>query len=742
MSELTLILIRFAYLAILWIFVLSAISVIRSDMFGARVARGRARRGQPRAAGRARPRPPSRRSGAAARPPTCVVVEGANAGRARRRSTQAPILIGRGSDAAIRLDDDYVSTRHARIASLRRPVVRRGPRLHQRHLHRQRPDHPAHHAHARHPGPHRQDDPRAEEVADDRRHPSDAGDRRCGCAYAAISDVGRVRKDNQDSGYAGPHLLVVADGVGGAARGDIASSTAVQQLRRLDGPPTDGPARGRSPAPSTAPTTGSPSWSTRTPRSTAPAPPSPSALFDGTPARRRPRRRQPRLPLPRRRRCRQLTKDHTFVQSLIDEGRITEEESRVHPHRNLILEALDGVHETEPDLFHVELAPGDRLLLCSDGASGVLDDGRLADILGTGIARLRRGRAGPRQPRGRQLRQRHLRRRRRRRPARRRPIEAAASRSLVGAAAELPAPTPRRRGQPLPRPPRRRHRRARAGRRRDPRRRAVRDRQRPDRPRGGCATPRGRRAASRWLRRLLAVLVVLGARLDRPRPRPGRWSQHAVLRRRARTARSRSSAASRPTSPACREPSREHRRDRHDAADYDAEQVRDGIDAEPRRRPRDRRGSTAAELPDADAEPADADARPPRHADPHPSSPRDASDRPPTPTPSPTRRRRPTASRPRHERGPGPADCRLRAPPPPRRRAVPARARAWSSASAPTPRSASASRARSRPTSSGYGGWLAALVVVAATSWSGSSRRTPTRCCCRSWPRSTASAWR
>ena len=57
--------------------------------------------------------------------------------------------------------------------------------------------------------------------------------------YAAISDVGRVRKDNQDSGYAGPWLLCVCDGVGGAARGDIASATAVQQLRRLDEPPTE-----------------------------------------------------------------------------------------------------------------------------------------------------------------------------------------------------------------------------------------------------------------------------------------------------------------------------------------------------------------------------------------------------------------------------------------------------------------------------------------------------------------------
>ncbi len=54
--------------------------------------------------------------------------------------------------------------------------------------------------------------------------------------FSAISDVGRVRKDNQDSGYVGPHLLAVCDGVGGAARGDIASCTAIQQLRELDRP--------------------------------------------------------------------------------------------------------------------------------------------------------------------------------------------------------------------------------------------------------------------------------------------------------------------------------------------------------------------------------------------------------------------------------------------------------------------------------------------------------------------------
>ena len=201
--------------------------------------------------------------------------------------------------------------------------------------------------------------------------------------YAAISDVGRVRKDNQDSGYAGPWLLTVCDGVGGAARGDIASSTAVQQIRRLDQQPHSedllslvagslhrahdriGELVEEDPA-----LTGTSTTAT-------------VALFDGS-----------RLAFAHLGDSRayllhdgelvRLTHDHTFVQSLIDEGRITEEEARTHPHRNLILKAVDGIHEGDPDLFYTDLAAGDRVLLCSDGASGVLTDGRMADILTTG----------------------------------------------------------------------------------------------------------------------------------------------------------------------------------------------------------------------------------------------------------------------------------------------------------------------------------------------------------------------
>ncbi len=205
---------------------------------------------------------------------------------------------------------------------------------------------------------------------------------RLGLRFAALSDVGRVRKDNQDSGFASEHLLVIADGVGGAARGDVASSTAVQALRRLDGPAPEDMLEALAGAIHRAHDRIA-ELVEQDPELDGTSTTVTAALFDGTRVGLA-HIGDSRGYLLRDGTLSQLTKDHTFVQSLIDEGRITEEESRTHPHRNLILRAVDGVHETDPDLFYIELAPGDRLLLCSDGASGVLDHDRLADILGTG----------------------------------------------------------------------------------------------------------------------------------------------------------------------------------------------------------------------------------------------------------------------------------------------------------------------------------------------------------------------
>jgi protein phosphatase len=207
--------------------------------------------------------------------------------------------------------------------------------------------------------------------------------------FAAISDVGRVRKDNQDSGYVGPHLIAVCDGVGGAARGDIASSTAIAQLRKLDEtPPTPdttdndlldlvNKAMHRAHDRIAELVDKNPSLDGTSTTATV-------ALFDGDHRIGMGHVGDSRAYLFRDGEISQITHDHTFVQTLIDEGRITEADARVHPHKNLILRAIDGRHDLEPDLFVLELKVGDRLLVCSDGASGVLPAGRLADILSSG----------------------------------------------------------------------------------------------------------------------------------------------------------------------------------------------------------------------------------------------------------------------------------------------------------------------------------------------------------------------
>lgn len=116
MSELTLTLIKLGFLAVLWLFVLSAVSVIRSDVFGTKApTTPRPAKQQKdtatKAKAKSKPRKPPRGV-----PTKLQVVDGPNAGQSVPLGA-GPILLGRGTDAAIRLDDDYVSTRHARFAT-------------------------------------------------------------------------------------------------------------------------------------------------------------------------------------------------------------------------------------------------------------------------------------------------------------------------------------------------------------------------------------------------------------------------------------------------------------------------------------------------------------------------------------------------------------------------------------------------------------------------------------------------
>jgi len=199
--------------------------------------------------------------------------------------------------------------------------------------------------------------------------------------YAARSDVGLVRSENQDSGYAGPHLLVVADGMGGHAAGDVASSIAIGELVSLDAenPGADAAldllaetlrtanhelreAMRRQPELQGMGTTVTALLRTGSKIAVAHIGDSRAYLLrDGT--------------------LTQITHDHSFVQSLIDEGRITEEEAEGHPQRSLVTRVLTGQDQDEPDLAMREAHVGDRYLVCSDGLSGFVARETIEEIL-------------------------------------------------------------------------------------------------------------------------------------------------------------------------------------------------------------------------------------------------------------------------------------------------------------------------------------------------------------------------
>ena len=199
--------------------------------------------------------------------------------------------------------------------------------------------------------------------------------------YAARSDVGLVRQVNQDSGYAGPHLLVVADGMGGHAAGDVASSIAIGEMVGLDGE-----SHGADDALDLLA----------------------EALRTANNELQRAMQHQPELEgmgttvtallragnkiavahigdsrayLLRDGTFAQITHDHSFVQSLIDEGRITEEEAEGHPQRSLVTRVLTGKHDDEPDLAMREAHIGDRYLVCSDGLSGFVARDTIQEVL-------------------------------------------------------------------------------------------------------------------------------------------------------------------------------------------------------------------------------------------------------------------------------------------------------------------------------------------------------------------------
>ncbi len=200
--------------------------------------------------------------------------------------------------------------------------------------------------------------------------------------YAARTDLGLGPKSrNEDSGYAGPHLLVLADGMGGHAAGDVASSMIVGHLAPLDGESIGADnalptlarylreanarlSRAMKETPDLAGMGSTTIAMLRTGNKLAMAHIGDSRAYllrDGT--------------------FSQITKDHSFVQQLVDEQRITTEEAEEHPQRSLVTRVMTGQDDDEPDLSMRELKIGDRYLLCSDGLSDFVRGDIIQEIL-------------------------------------------------------------------------------------------------------------------------------------------------------------------------------------------------------------------------------------------------------------------------------------------------------------------------------------------------------------------------
>lgn len=198
--------------------------------------------------------------------------------------------------------------------------------------------------------------------------------------YGARTHVGLVRQNNEDAGFAGPYLQLVADGVGGAAAGEVASATTAYVVSAFAATwPGEDPAWVLATAVREAHrqlALGVEEDRTRAGMATTLT----AVLAHGD--------RfllahvgDSRAYLLRGGELGQLTTDHTLVQSLVDQGRLERGQVASHPHRSVVLRSVDGESVPELDLCRLHLARGDRLLLCSDGLSDLVGEEDIADLL-------------------------------------------------------------------------------------------------------------------------------------------------------------------------------------------------------------------------------------------------------------------------------------------------------------------------------------------------------------------------
>ncbi len=200
-------------------------------------------------------------------------------------------------------------------------------------------------------------------------------------SYAA-SDVGKVRSSNQDSGYAGVNLFFVADGMGGHAGGDIASAITAQHVATADEPVENSQQAEQKLIDYIWQANEKLGVSVDQHSELAGMGTTFSGIFVNGTSVSIGHIGDSRIYLARDGVVKQITSDHTFVQRLVDTGRITEEEALVHPRRSVLMRVLGDVEQfPEVDLETFETKPGDRWLVCSDGLSGVVPERLMHRIL-------------------------------------------------------------------------------------------------------------------------------------------------------------------------------------------------------------------------------------------------------------------------------------------------------------------------------------------------------------------------
>ena len=201
--------------------------------------------------------------------------------------------------------------------------------------------------------------------------------------FGASTDVGRMRTNNEDSYLSEAPVAAVADGMGGHRAGEVASAIAMEELAAL---------RGKGPWPNDRAATDDLKRAivraNRRIREMAAGDRELNvmgttlvALLEDGDAVHLANVGDSRAYLLRQGELTQVTVDHTLVQELIDEGRLSPEDAERHPQRSMITRALGVDHQVEIDLFTYKLQLGDRLLLCTDGLSGVLEPAKIRNVL-------------------------------------------------------------------------------------------------------------------------------------------------------------------------------------------------------------------------------------------------------------------------------------------------------------------------------------------------------------------------